>query len=112
MSEKTKQELDRLEGRIAYAKSLRKKSKEANKLAVWLNDRLQNPNVYGFIGKQPVTITRTRWSRLWMIYFGKHQLALTEEQMEQIFTWSMDSSQKLLANAERIEAELTGTNND
>jgi len=106
----TNKKLARIEGRIAYAKSLRKKSKESGKLAVWLNERLQKPGVWGYIGPQPVSLEHRNRNWVWTIFFGKHSLELTAEQMEQIFTWAMDSERKLLANAERIETELTGEN--
>lgn len=102
--EASKSPVEKMRDRLAYAATLRKKGKEATSLAEALNRRLQAFPQYN----APVTIKWRPFRGLWTIVFEKHDIALTDPQVEQIFTWCFEAGRALKANADRIEAEVAG----
>ena len=99
-AEAKKSAADKLRDRLKYAANLRANSRAANELAEWLNSWMQ-----GCESGAPVLV---RARRTLTVLFGNRTFTLSKKQAQSLFTWSMEHSRAVGANADRIEAELAG----
>jgi hypothetical protein len=101
--ERKKTPADKLRDRLAYAKELRAKAKRLEWFTEYLNRRIQK-----YSGERGEV--RLKWRpflHYWTLIAGGRSITLEQEEMEQIFTWMMDSKEKLAAHADHIENEVT-----
>jgi len=110
--EASKSDADRLRDKLKYVDKLRESSKSAMRLAEFLNYYMQGGSILGHRSDYREVPLLIRARKSLAILFGRSTMTLDKVEASSLFTWAMDHSKKVGENADRIEAELSGRNDE
>ena len=103
---------DVLRNRLKYLDKLRESAKSAKALAEFLNIYMQGGSILGHRSDYREVPLLIRARKSLAILFGRSTMTLDKVEASSLFTWAMDHSKKVGENADRIEAELSGRNDE